>query len=108
MGLLRRLLGRREPSSGKVAKERLRLVLTQDRAGISPALLETLKDEIITVISRHVDVDVDGVQVTVTQSGSGRHSRHESSLIADIPLSDGKGRRRSGSRSDSPGTREGR
>jgi cell division topological specificity factor len=89
MGLLKRLLGRREPSSGRVAKERLRLVLTQDRAGISPALLDTLKDEIIMVISRHVDVDVDGVQVTVTESN------RESSLVADIPLADRGGRSRS-------------
>jgi cell division topological specificity factor len=95
MGLLKRLFGPREPSSGRVAKERLRLVLTQDRAGISPALLETLKDEIIMVISRHVDVDVDGVQVTVTQSGSGRHSFRESSLVADIPLADRGSRRHS-------------
>jgi cell division topological specificity factor len=82
MGFLERLLGRREPSSGQVAKERLRLVLTQDRAGISPALLDTLKDEIIAVISRHVDVDVAAVQVTVTESN------RESSLVADIPLID--------------------
>lgn len=82
MGFLERLFGRYEPSSGRVAKDRLRLVLTQDRAGISPALLDTLKDEIITVISSHVDVDVQGVQVTVTQSG------RESSLVADIPLRD--------------------
>ncbi len=92
MRFLERLLGRRKPSSGRVAKERLRLVLTQDRAGISPALLETLKDEIIMVISRHVDVDVDSVQVTVTHGGSGRHSQRESSLVADIPLTEGKSR----------------
>ena len=84
MEFLERLLGRRKPSSGSVAKERLRLVLTQDRAGISPGLLDTLKDEIIAVISRHVDVDVDSVQVKVTQSN------RESSLVADIPLKDGR------------------
>ncbi|MBS3784233.1 MAG: cell division topological specificity factor MinE [Anaerolineae bacterium] len=82
MRFLERLFGRPEPSSGEVAKERLRLVLTQDRAGISPALLDTLKDEIIMVISRHVDVDVDGVKVIVTESN------RESSLVADIPLAD--------------------
>jgi cell division topological specificity factor len=87
MGFLERLFGRREPSSGRVAKDRLRLVLTQDRAGISPALLDTLKDEIIAVISRHVDVEVESVQVTVTQNG------HESSLVADIPLANPRGTR---------------
>lgn len=81
MGFFERLFGRRrEPSSGEVAKERLRLVLTHDRAGISPRLLDTLKDEIITVISRHVAIDAEAVQVTVSQAGQ------ESSLVADIPL----------------------
>jgi cell division topological specificity factor len=80
-GFLKRLTGRRdEPKSGTVAKERLRLVLTHDRAGISPTLLDTLKDEIIAVISNHVSVDVRNVQVNITQTG------HESSLVADIPL----------------------
>jgi cell division topological specificity factor len=87
MRFLERLFGRHEPSSSRIAKERLRLVLTQDRAGISPALLDTLKDEIISVISQHIDIDVDGVQVTVSQSGS------ESSLVADIPLTSGRGTR---------------
>jgi cell division topological specificity factor len=87
MGFFQWLFGREEPSSGRVAKERLRLVLTQDRAGISPALLDTLKDEIIMVISRHIDVDVDSVQVNVTQSN------RESSLVADIPLKDQRGTR---------------
>ena len=78
MSFLERLLGRRyESSSGEVAKERLRLVLAHDRAKISPALLDTLKDEIITVISRHVDIDVE-----VTFSQSARETR----LVADIPL----------------------
>jgi cell division topological specificity factor len=87
MGFLERLFGRREPSSSRVAKERLRLVLTQDRAGISPVLLDRLKDEIISVISQHIDIDVDGVRVTVSQGN------HESSLVADIPLTNRQGTR---------------
>jgi cell division topological specificity factor len=85
MRILDRLLGRREAASGEVAKERLRLVLAHDRANISPALLETLKDEIIAVISRHVAIDADSVQVTFSQTA------RESRLVADIPLA---GRRR--------------
>ncbi len=63
-----------------MAKERLQLVLVHDRAQISPLLLQTLKDEIIAVISSHVAIDQDGVEITLTQS------RHESRLQADIPL----------------------
>jgi len=43
-------------------------------------VLEQIKDEIIAVISRHVSVDVSGVQVGVSQDQS------ESRLVADIPL----------------------
>jgi cell division topological specificity factor len=89
MGFLERLLGRRdESSSGVMAKERLRLVLAHDRAQISPALLDTLKDEIITVISRHVAIDAEGVEVTFS------HTVRETRLVADIPLLTGRGRRK--------------
>ncbi|HDQ70694.1 MAG TPA: cell division topological specificity factor MinE [Chloroflexi bacterium] len=78
-----RLWGNREDestSSGEVAKERLRLVLAHDRTSISPALLDTLKDEIIAVISRHVSIDAGEVEVTISQNA------RESRLVADIPL----------------------
>ena len=89
MKLFERLLGRRsKPSSSEVAKQRLRLVLAHDRASISPALLDTLKDEIITVISRHVAIDVEHVQVTFSQ-----HAR-ETRLVADIPLLSRRERRK--------------
>ena len=87
MRLVGRLLGRREPSSsGEIAKERLRLVLSHDRANISPGLLDTLKDEIVTVISRHVAIDADAVEVTFSQSA------RETRLVADIPLLTRRGR----------------
>ena len=80
MKIFGRLVGRGETASGRVAKERLRLVLAHDRTSISPALLETLKDEIIAVISRHVAIAADEVQVTFSQNA------RESRLVADIPL----------------------
>ncbi|MBN1815215.1 MAG: cell division topological specificity factor MinE [Anaerolineae bacterium] len=87
MRILERLKRGRKPS-GKVAKERLRLVLAHDRAHISPGLLDTLKDEIISVISRHIDIDASSVQVTISQSA------RESRLVADIPLLPGRKRHR--------------
>ena len=89
-GLFDFLRGHREPTSRDVAKQRLQLVLVHDRANISPGLLETLKDEIIAVISKHVEIDRRGVQITFTQS------RSESKLVADIPLMDGRRRKQSG------------
>ena len=79
MGFLRKLMGGREKSS-QVAKRRLQLVLVHDRANISPGLLQVIKDEIINVISRHIEIDRNGVEINFSQQG------HESRLVADIPL----------------------
>ncbi len=68
-------------------KERLQLVLIHDRADLPPGVMEDLRDEIIEVISRHVDIDRDSVQLTVAQDG--RKQR----LLADIPLPGIKKRR---------------
>ena len=78
-GFLDRLFNR-ETKSARMAKERLQLVLVHDRAQISPQMLETLKDEIIAVISQHVAIERDGVEVTLAQN------RRESRLQADIPI----------------------
>jgi cell division topological specificity factor len=80
MGFLDRLFGKQEPSSSEVAKDRLQLVLVHDRINISASTLEQMKDELITVISRYVEIDADGVQVTFTQS------KRASRLTADIPV----------------------
>jgi cell division topological specificity factor len=80
MGFLDSLFRRREPTSREVAKERLQLVLVHDRIKISPALLDQMKDELITVISRYVEIEANGVEVTFTQG------RRESRLVADIPV----------------------
>jgi len=80
MGFLDGLFKRREPTSREIAKERLQLVLVHDRIKISPALLDQMKDELITVISRYVEIESSGVEVTFTQG------RRESRLVADIPV----------------------
>jgi cell division topological specificity factor len=80
MRFWKKILKQQEPTSRDIAKQRLQLALTVDRTRISPQLLETLKDEIIAVISQHVDIDRDGVQVLLTQQ------RRENRLVAEIPL----------------------
>ncbi len=70
-----------QPSSREAAKQRLQLVLVHDRNQIEPGMLEIIKDEIIAVISKHIEIDRSGVQVNFTES------ERESKLVADIPLS---------------------
>lgn len=69
-----------QPSSREAAKQRLQLVLVHDRNQIEPGMLEIIKDEIIAVISKHVDIDPAHVQVNFSQS------ERENKLVADIPL----------------------
>jgi cell division topological specificity factor len=76
---LDRLL-RREPNSAGQAKERLKLVLIHDRTDMAPGMMDALKDEIIAVISRHIEIDPNAVRIEMTQEG------REQRLIADIPL----------------------
>ena len=80
MQLINRVFKPGRSSSRQVAKERLQFVLVHDRTQISPQLLETLKDEIIAVISQHVAIEREGVEITLAQN------RRESRLQADIPI----------------------
>lgn len=80
MNWLNSLLGRAQPSSREIAKNRLQLVLVQDRMNMSPQLLQTLKDELISVISKYIEIDEDNMEVTFTQS------KRQSRLTADIPV----------------------
>ena len=78
-GLFDRLFGR-DQKSASLAKERMKLVLIHDRTDLSPHALDELKDELIQVISRHIDIDPNLVKIDMAQDG--RQQR----LIADIPL----------------------
>jgi len=74
-----RLSGRNRKSA-RQAKERLQLVLIHDRTNLSQSVLEIMKDEIIEVISRHIDLEPEAVRMEITKDG--RQQR----LIADIPI----------------------
>lgn len=81
MGFWSRLLGREsERESAEVAKQRLQLVLAQDRLNISPETLNLLKDEMIAVISHHIEIDQANVQVSITHTAQGH------CLVANIPV----------------------
>ena len=66
--------------SARSAKERLQLVLIHDRSDLPPGLMEELRDEIIEVLSRHIQVDRKNVRINIAQDG------REQRLVADIPL----------------------
>lgn len=85
---LSNLFHRRSTSAQDIAAQRLRLVLMHDRANISPGMLQILKDEIIAVISKHLDIDKDSVAVTFNED------QRETRLVADIPLTKARKRQK--------------
>ncbi|MCC7451799.1 MAG: cell division topological specificity factor MinE [Anaerolineae bacterium] len=78
--LFERLLRRRNQGSGIAAKERLQLVLVTDRHHLPPEKLQQMKDEIIAVISKYVNISPDKVEINVEQR------QRDNWLVADIPL----------------------
>lgn len=78
MPFLSRLFGREK--SKDIAKERLRLVLVHDRSTVSPELLDRIKEDIIKVISGHLEVDAENTEVEFTRE------KDSVALIASFPV----------------------
>ena len=72
--------------SKDTAKERLHLVLMQDRANVSADFLELMKQEIIEVIKKYVDVDENSIDVKLTNKDNGDGTTGAPALYANIPI----------------------
>lgn len=78
MDLLNRFFSRE--ASKNIAKERLRLVLVHDRANVSPQIMESIRGEIINVISRYMEIDESHMEVDLTNEDN------MVALTANIPV----------------------
>ncbi|RJQ09675.1 MAG: cell division topological specificity factor MinE [Bacillota bacterium] len=66
--------------SKSIARERLKIVLVQDRAEANRGLLEKLKGELVDVVSRYAEVETDKAEVKFVRLDS------ESALVARLPV----------------------
>lgn len=80
MDFLARIFGKESGTSKNIAKERLRLVLVHDRASVSPQLVQSLKEDLIKVISNYMDIDEDALEVNLENHDD------QVALIANIPV----------------------
>ncbi len=55
------------PKSADIAAERLKIILTHERRGVSAPLIEEMKEEIIQVVSKFIDVDNRNIEVRLTE-----------------------------------------
>ena len=77
--LLKKLIAREQNSSRKQANDRLRVVLTHDRLDINADVMDIIKEEILQVIARHIDIEGSPEVNLITE---GRHA----ALDISIPL----------------------
>lgn len=76
----------KESKSKTTAKERLHLVLMQDRANVSADFLEMMKQEIIEVIKKYIEVDEKEIDVRLTNDVKEDGTTGAPSLYANIPI----------------------
>ena len=75
-------------SSKDFAKDRLKLLLVSDRVGCSAEVMELMKNDIISVISKYVDIDQEELDIQITKTESENHSGMVPVMVANIPIRD--------------------
>ena len=89
MGFFKNLSNK--PTPKEVAKDRLRLILIHDRGDIAPEIIEKIREEILEVISKYIDIQADDVEISVNKSDDDE-GENTSALIANIPIKGIRGR----------------
>lgn len=69
----------KKKKSGRIARERLQILLITDRIGCNPNTTESIKNDIINTISKYIDIDVDNCIVEIRQESG-------PCLMASIPI----------------------
>lgn len=69
-----------ESGSRDEAKNRLKLVLMHDRTQLSPDILQSMRDEMVEVISKYVEIDNKALELTLESESN------TIALVANIPV----------------------
>jgi cell division topological specificity factor len=70
--------------SGSIARDRLKLLLVSDRANCSPEIMDLIKNDLVNVISKYMDIDRDGLEISMVKSK--RNNTVVPYLYANIPI----------------------
>lgn len=75
---------KKKENSKDTAKDRLKLVLINDRCNIPQDVLEAMKMEIIEVISKYVEIDKEEIEMKIASDRS--NGKTSSALVANVPM----------------------
>ena len=71
---------RRQPASASTARERLQLVLAHDRSDLSSDILDQMRKEILEVVAKYVEIDMDEGAVSLETED------RMTALVANLPI----------------------
>lgn len=78
--LLEQLFPWKATKSKDDAKRRLKLIIAHDRIGLSPEKVQAMRQEILEVVARYVEIDPDDMQLAIESS------QRITTLVANLPI----------------------
>ncbi len=78
----------RKKTSSEVAKDRLKMVLISDRSACSPEVMERIKNDIVEVLKKYLEIDQEGLDIKLTQieDETDNEGKTVPALYANIPI----------------------
>ena len=71
---------RKKPHTKDDAKRRLKLVIAHDRIGLSSDKVEKMRQEILEVVARYVEIDIEDMKLNL------ENEQRNTALIANLPI----------------------